>query len=322
MAEDFEALRRHGFGVAYRMLGTVADAEDVVQEALARLARVDEHPDEPAAWVTTVTTRLAIDQLRRERVKRERYVGPWLPEPLIEGVASAVAGPAEEAEFAESLSQAFLVVLEQLTPVERAAFLLHVVFDYPYTEVAAILGRSPVSCRQLVARARKHLAAGRPRFDADPELARCLLERFLAAAEEGDVAGLEAVLAEDAVLYADGGGQVVAARRPLVGAARIARMFVAVTRKTFARDHPDAELIAVNGQPGQVLRGADGGVLQVLSIDVEDGLIRVVRIVRNPDKLAHVGAVTPHRAGLSSGSRTRRVVQASPAAASASSWPR
>ena len=223
MTEDLEALRRHGFGLAYRMLGTVADAEDVVQEALARLARVDEHLDEPAAWVTTVTTRLAIDHLRRERVRREHYIGPWLPEPLLEDVASSVGGPAETAEFAESLSQAFLVVLEQLTPVERAAFLLRVVFDYPYAEVAAIIGRSPVNCRQLVARARKHLAAARPRFDADPDLRRRLLERFLTAAEEGDLAGLEALLAEDAVLYADGGGQAVAARHPLVGAARIAR---------------------------------------------------------------------------------------------------
>lgn len=299
MTEDLEALRRHGFGVAYRMLGTVADAEDVVQEALARLARVDEDPDEPAAWVTTVTTWLAIDHLRGERVKRERYIGPWLPEALLEDVAGAPAGPAETVEFAESLSQAFLVVLEQLTPVERAAFLLHVVFDYPYAEVAAIIGRSPVSCRQLVARARKHLAAARPRFDPDPELRRRLLKRFLAAAEEGDLAGLAALLAEDAVLYSDGGGQVVAARRPLVGAARIARMLASVTRKALAHDPPDAKLVAVNGQPGQVLRGADGGVLQVLSIDVEGGLIRVVRIVRNPDKLAHLGAVTPSRAGPS-----------------------
>ncbi len=297
MTENLEALRRHGFGVAYRMLGTVADAEDVVQEALVRLARVDEDPDEPAAWVTTVTTRLAIDHLRRERVRREHYIGPWLPEPLLEDVASALAGPAETAEFAESLSQAFLVVLEQLTPLERAAFLLRVVFDYPYAEVAAIIGRSPVSCRQLVARARKHLATERPRFDADPQLRLRLLERFLAAAREGDLAALESLLAEDAVLYADGGGQVVAARRPLVGAARIARMLASVTRKTFAHDRPDAQLVAVNGQPGQVLRGADGGVLQVFSIDVEDGLVRVVRIVRNPDKLAHLCAVT-HRTGL------------------------
>ena len=300
MTEDIEALRRHGFGVAYRMLGTVADAEDVVQEALLRLARVDEHPEEPAAWVTTVTTRLAIDHLRRERVRRKRYIGPWLPEPLLEDVASALAGPAETVEVAESLSQAFLVVLEQLTPLERAAFLLRVVFDYPYAEVAATIGRNEVSSRQLVARARKHLASAGPRFDADPELRRRLLERFLAAAREGDLAGLEALLAEDAVLYADGGGQVVAARRPLVGAARIARMFASVTHKTFARDPPDAQLVAVNGQPGQVLRGADGGVLQVLSIDVEDGLIRVVRIVRNPDKLAHLDAGTPRQPGPSS----------------------
>lgn len=299
MAEDLEALRRHGFGVAYRMLGAVADAEDVVQEALARLARVDEDPEEPAAWMTTVTTRLAIDHLRRERVRRERYVGPWLPEPLLDDVASALPGPEQTVECSESLSQAFLVVLERLTPLERAAFLLRVVFDYPYAEVAAIIGRTPVSCRQLVARARKHLAAARPRFDPDPESRRRLFERFLAAAREGDLAALEALLGEDAVLYADGGGQVVAARRPLVGAARIARMLASVTRKTFAHDRPDAQLVAVNGQLGQVLRGGDGGVLQVLSIDVEDGLIRVVRIVRNPDKLAHLGAVTRRGAGPS-----------------------
>src|SRR3954447_1670894 len=217
---ELEALRRHGFGVAYRMLGSVSEAEDVAQEALLRLTRQEQSIDEPTAWITTVATRLSINVLRSARARRESYVGPWLPEPLVEDPAP---GPASRAELADSLSLALLVLLERLSPVERAAYLLREVFGYEYAEVAHIIERTEVNARQLVTRARKHLEASRPRFDADEAARDALLERFLAAAEEGDLAKLEELLAEDAVLYADGGGKAMAAPEPLFGAALIAR---------------------------------------------------------------------------------------------------
>src|SRR5215213_3669833 len=204
---ELEALRRHAFGVAYRMLGSVAEAEDVAQEALLRLMRQDDPIVEPAAWMTTVATRLSINVLRSARARRESYVGPWLPEPLVEDPAP---GPALRAELAESLSLAMLTLLERLTPVERAAYLLREVFGYEYTEIARIVERTEVNVRQLVTRARKHLEAARPRFDADEAARDALLERFLAAAEEGDLAALEDLLAKDAILYADGGGKAMA----------------------------------------------------------------------------------------------------------------
>jgi RNA polymerase sigma-70 factor (ECF subfamily) len=282
---QLDALRRHGFGVAYRMLGSVADAEDVVQEALLRLSRVEEPLDEPAAWVTTVTTRLSIDHLRLARVQRERYVGPWLPEPLVDESAPA---PDARLELADSLSQAFLVVLEQLTPVERAAFLLRDVFDYEYAAIGEIIGRSEANCRQLVTRARKRLRSDHPRFEPDATLRRTLLERFLAAAEEGDLEALERMLAADAILYSDGGGKAVAARRPIYGAAKIAR-FMAGTARLRRRHGPvEQRLVTVNGQPGRLLRRPGGEVRDILTVDVVEGRIETVRIVRNPEKLAHL----------------------------------
>ncbi len=264
------------------MLGSVAEAEDVAQEAMVRLVRADP-PDHPAAWITTVSTRLSLDVLRSARVKRETYIGPWLPEPLVGDVADRV-------EMTESLSQAFLVLLERLTPNERAAFLLREVFDYDYAAIGAVVGRGEASCRQLVVRARKRLATGAPRFDPDVARRDALLERFLAAAEAGDVAALEAMLAEDAALYADGGGRVAAARHPLHGAARIARAYAAIARKQreLAR-----RLVHVNGQPGRILFTPVGEIVDVLSIDVVDGRVQALRIVRNPDKLCHVSRSWP-----------------------------
>ena len=255
-------------GVAYRMLGSVSEAEDVAQEAVLRLARAGEPIDEPAAWITTAATRLSIDVLRSARVRRETYVGPWLPEPLIEDTA---ADPSCEIELADSLSQAFLVVLERLSPVERAAFLLRDVFDYDYAQIARVVDRSEANCRQIVTRARKHVEASRPRFDPDEALRDRLLERFLAAADEGDLDGLEALLAEDAAFYSDGGGRATAARKPLFGAARIARVVAAMARKMRGRTQVDRQLVRVNGQPGLVLRTLDGAVFSVMSIDVVDG---------------------------------------------------
>jgi RNA polymerase sigma-70 factor (ECF subfamily) len=277
-----EELRRHGFGIAYRMLGSVADAEDVVQEALLRLSRQEPPPDEPAAWLTTVTTRLAIDHLRLVRARRETYPGPWLPEPLVEDAGARV-------ERAESLSQAFLVLLEQLSPVERAAFLLRDVFAYDYGAVAEVVGKEEANARQLVTRARKRLAERRPRFDADAERRQALLERFLAATEDGDLRGLEALLAEDAILYSDGGGKVKAARLPIYGAAKIARFMAGTARVRRREGGIEQALATVNGQPGRVLRGAGGGaIVDVLAVDVADGRIQAVWVVRNPDKLAHL----------------------------------
>ena len=328
---ELEALRRHGFGVAYRMLGSVAEAEDVAQEAMLRLARQEDTIAEPAAWITTVATRLSINVLKSARARREAYVGPWLPEPLLEDPAP---GPASKAELADSLSLALLVLLERLSPAERAAYLLREVFGYGYAEIAGIIEQTEVSSRQLVSRARKHLEASRPRFDADEAARDALLERFLAAAENGDLEGLEEMLAEDAVLYADGGGKVLASPEPLLGAALIARFMAGVAEVRRKYGTFEMRMVHVNGQPGRVIRGPEepefdeaqrraaervtqeiragafdpsklGGhllagrdlpvrnteashVWEVLTVDVVDGRIQTVRIVRNPDKLSHL----------------------------------
>src|SRR3954452_18581052 len=282
---ELEAVRRRAFGVAYRMLGSVSEAEDVAQDALIRLTKAEEPIEEPAAWITTAATRLSIDVLRSARKRRESYIGPWLPEPLIKGRDQ---GPAEQAELADSLSQAFLVLLERLSPVERAAFILREVFDYDYARIAEIIDRSEQNCRQIVTRAKKHIEATRPRFDPDEALRHELLERFLAAANEGDLEGLEELLAEDAEFYSDGGGKVSAARKPLFGAHRIARVLVKFAEKAKRYGKFDTRLVMVNGQPGRVMRMADGTLWDVLTIDVVDGKIQTVRVIRNPDKLQHV----------------------------------
>ena len=284
---ELEALRQHGFGVAYRMLGSVSEAEDVTQEALLRLTRQEDPIKEPAAWITTVVTRLSINVLRSARTRRESYVGPWLPEPLLEDPAP---GPASRAELADSLSLALLVLMERLTPVERAAYLLREVFAYAYADIAAIIERTEANARQLVTRARKHLEAGRPRFDPDEAERDALLERFLAAAEEGDLEALEELLAKDAVLYADHGGKAMAPEEPILGAALIARFMATVSGLARSGDM-ETRLVRVNGQPGRVVRGPEGAeirVLSVLTVDVVDGRIQTVRVVRNPDKLRHL----------------------------------
>src|SRR4051812_14555155 len=252
---DLEALRRHGFGVAYRMLGSVAEAEDVAQETLLRLTRQEDAIEEPAAWITTVATRLSINVLRSARARRESYVGPGLPEPLLEDPAP---GPASRAELADSLSLALLVLLEQLNPFERAAYLLREVFGYEYAQIADIIERTEVNSRQLVTRARRHLEANRPRFDADEAARDALLERFLAAAEDGDLEALEQLLANDAVLYADSGGKATAPREPLVGAALIARFMAAVAQGPPAPGKFETRRGRGNRQPRRVLRGPAG----------------------------------------------------------------
>jgi RNA polymerase sigma-70 factor (ECF subfamily) len=281
-------LRRLAFSIAYRMTGSVSDSEDIAQEAFVRLERARREGIEiesPRSWLAAVATRLAIDHLRSARVRRERYVGPWLPEPLLSDDAP---GPAERAEIADSLSQSFLVVLETLSPVERAVFLLREVFGVDYDELAGVVGKSVDNCRQIAARARRHVAARSPRFEPDRRRRNELFDRFLAACESGEVEPLRELLAADVVVYSDGGGRVVAARRPVLGAERVARFMAKVTRRRREQGGFEGRRVTVNGQPGRILFEPDGSVSEVLSVDVADGAIKAVRIVRNPDKLRHI----------------------------------
>lgn len=290
--EPTEDPRGIAFAIAYRMLGSVADAEDVAQETLVRLVGEDDVVN-PDAWVTTVATRLSIDQLRSARVRREAYVGPWLPEPL---VVDPGPGPADRVELADTLSQALLVALERLTPVERAAFLLREVFDYDYGRIAEIIDRTEANARQLVVRAGKHVAAGRPRFDADDEARDRLFARFVEAVEDGELGALEDLLATDVVLWGDGGGEVRAAKIPVHGAAQVAR-FLVHTARSGRKLGLSSEIVRVNGQPGRLFRRADGAVDTVLAVDVVAGRITAVRIVRNPKKLGHLDRGTQGPSG-------------------------
>ncbi|GAA3637659.1 RNA polymerase sigma-70 factor [Microlunatus ginsengisoli] len=278
-------LRPYLFSIAYRMLGTVSDAEDVVQEAYLRLAGATD-VEHPKAYAATVTTRIAIDTLTSARVRRERYVGQWLPEPLL----SDELGPEERFELDESVSIAFLVLLETLSPLERAAFVLHDALDYSYPEVAAVLERDEAACRQLVSRARRHLDARRPRFEADRDQRDRLANAFLAAAADGDVAALEQLLAEDVRCVGDGGGKVPAAAKPVVGRTRSARFLAGLVRQADRLDLA-ARATRVNGQPGLLLTAGEY-VVGVLELEIADGQIQAVHNVINPDKLRHLGPVT------------------------------
>ena len=287
---EIEEQQRLTFAIAYRMTGSVSDAEDIGQEAFLRLERArrdGETVESERAWLSTVTTRLAIDHTRSARVRRESYVGPWLPEPLL---TEDGPGPAEQAEVADTVSQAFLVLLETLSPVERAVFLLREVFGYDYPQVAEAVGKGEENCRQIARRARKHVEGREARFEADRSHSDELLDRFLEASESGDVEALKEILAADAVVYSDGGGQVSAARHPFSGIDRIARFMVKITVRRLARDGFRRRRINVNGTPGEMTINPDGEVTDVLTVEVGDGLIRTIRIVRNPDKLRHLRA--------------------------------
>jgi RNA polymerase sigma-70 factor (TIGR02957 family) len=286
-----EELRPTAFAIAYRMLGSVAEAEDVVQESLLRLHTAlerGERIESPRAYLATVATRVSIDTLRSARMRRETYVGEWLPEPLVS--EPPVDDPARHAEMADSLSMAFLVLLESLSPEQRAAFLLHDVFDYGYGEVAEIVGKSEDNARQLASRARRHVEEQKPRFDASREQRDELADRFFAAAQDGDVAALETLLAEDVVLHGDGGGKVPALARALFGAKRVARTLSAWFRQAAKVPQPEIRRVEVNGQPGAILM-AGGGVVSVMALDIADGRIQGIRSIVNPDKLHHVGEV-------------------------------
>jgi RNA polymerase sigma-70 factor (TIGR02957 family) len=283
-----EELRGYAFAIAYRMLGSVGEAEDVVQEAMIRLHAADRAAvRSPTAYTATVTTRLALDQLRSARARRERYVGTWLPEPVL-----GEPGPAERAELRESLTAAFLLVLETLSPVERAVFVLHDLFDLPYADVAGVVDRSEATCRQIAARARRHVAARQQRFDPPAEQRDRLVRRFFAAVEDGDVAGLERMLADDVVFHGDGGGKGPAVRQPIFGALRVARLLAGIVRQA-QRYGLRLEPAVVNGGPGARLVDAEDRLLNVLALDVRDDRVVAVRSVINPDKLRHLGPLVP-----------------------------
>jgi RNA polymerase sigma-70 factor (ECF subfamily) len=293
-------LRPRTFAIAYRMLGSVAEAEDVVQETLLRVHAALERGEEiesPRAYAATVATRLAIDGLRSARVRREQYVGDWLPEPV---VTESPDDPARHAEMADSLSLAFLVLLESLSPEQRAVLLLRDVFDYDYAEIAAIVGKSEPNVRQLATRARRHVDEGRPRFEASREQRDELARRFFAAAEDGDLEALESLLAEDVILQGDGGGKVPALARTLHGRRRVARTLSAWSRAGRRISGLQWRRVDVNGQPGALMLDGDGALVAVMSLDIADGQVQGVRSIVNPDKLAHI------RAGSSRWMRLKR----------------
>jgi len=288
--QAFAEERPRLISLAYRMLGSVAEAEDVVQEAFVRLhaaLTAGEVIDSVPAFLTTVTTRVAIDHLRSARVRRERYVGAWLPEPLLTDRSSDVA---ERVETTESLSIAFLVVLETLSPVERAVFLLHDVFGYGYDEIAPIVEKSVENARQIAVRARKHIEARRPRFEPSPEERDELARRFFAAVVAGDVDGLVRMLAADAIVVGDGGGKAPALSTPVVGAERVAR-FLAGLSRFGARYGLSGRFAEVNGRPGLVVVDDDGRIASVAAIDISDRKVRAVHSIANPDKLRHLGEI-------------------------------
>jgi len=278
-AEVFASARPMLFAIAYRMLGSVMDAEDLVQDAYLRWQEAPETDvRSPRAYLTTIVTRLAINQLRAARTKRETYVGPWLPEPLV------TEDTPDTVELAESLSMAFLVLLERLSPIERAVFLLHEVFDFEYAEIARMVDKTEANCRQLFARARKRLGTRRPRFEADPEQAQRLTQRFTEASVAGDLDGLLALLAEDITVWADGGGKVPgAALKPVRGATPVARFVLGIMRRVV----PAGTVLRpaeINGQPGFIAY-VSGRPLSALILDIRDGRIQTIYAIGNPDKL-------------------------------------
>lgn len=293
-----DELRPASFAIAYRMLGSVSEAEDVVQEALLRVHQAldgGEQISSPRAFIATVTTRLAINELRSARARREQYVGEWLPEPII---TDGDDDPARHAETADSLSLAMLVLLESLSPEQRAVLLLHDVFDYRYPEIAEIVGKSQDNVRQLATRARRHVEQRRPRFQTTREQRDELSRRFFQAAEQGDLAGLEALLASDVELTGDGGGKVPAITRPVSGRTRVARTLITwlgrVARSPGVSLHP----VEVNGGPGGLFLDAQERLVGVWAIDFVGGEIRSVSSIVNPDKLAHLGPVGDFEAVL------------------------
>jgi RNA polymerase sigma-70 factor (ECF subfamily) len=281
-------LRPLMFSLAYRMVGSVTEAEDIVQEAFLRYYRAGRDGAEveaPRAYLATVTTRLAIDTLRSARARRESYFGPWLPEPL---VADPNADPAHRAEMNETLSIALLVVLETLTPTERAVYVLREAFGYEYPEIARIVGRSVDNCRQLVVRARRHVEERRPRFAVDRQQHVEVARRFFAACATGDAKELAALLADDVTIYGDGGGRATATAAPVVGALRVGRFLAGLVHQA-ARWGIEMTEVLVNGEPGLLARDADRRVVSVLALEIDGDRVTAIYSMVNPDKLGHLG---------------------------------
>ncbi|WP_405918121.1 RNA polymerase sigma-70 factor [Streptomyces sp. NBC_00728] len=285
--EEFEELRPLLFSIAYRILGSVSEAEDAVQETWLRLDRSTTPPTSAKAFLSATVTRVSIDVLRSARVRREEYVGPWLPEPLL---SDPYEDPERSAELADSVSMAALLLLERLSPLERSVFVLREVFAFGFDEIATAVGRSEAACRQLLVRARRHMEAGRPRFEADRQERQELAARFFDALRDGDVGALRNLLAADVQLVGDGGGKAPRLARDVVGADNVARLLASVF-PAMARVEVTFEQHEVNGQPGAVFRAPDGRILHTLALDVLDGRIRAIRSVINPDKLGHLGPV-------------------------------
>ncbi|MFD4557644.1 RNA polymerase sigma-70 factor [Streptomyces sp. NPDC058469] len=285
--EEFEELRPLLFSIAYRILGSVGEAEDAVQETWLRFDGTATLPTSTKSYLSAVVTRIAIDVLRSARVRREEYVGPWFPEPLL---SDPYQDPAQSMELADSVSMAALLVLERLSPLERAVFVLREVFAFGFDEIATAVGRSEAACRQLLVRARRHMEAGRPRFEADRQERQELATRFFAALKDGDVGGLRELLAADVQFVGDGGGKAPQLAKAVVGAQNVARVLGTVF-PWLIRIDVSFEPHELNGQPGAIFRDRDGRVLHTLALDVLDGQIQSIRAVINPDKLGHIGPV-------------------------------
>jgi RNA polymerase sigma-70 factor (ECF subfamily) len=285
--EEFQELRPLLFAIAYRILGSVAEAEDAVQETWLRYESSPTQPTSTKAFLSAVVTRISIDVLRSARVRRETYVGPWFPEPLL---TDPYEDPARSAELADSLSMAALLLLERLSPLERAVFVLREVFGFGFPEIAAAVGRSEPACRQLAVRARRHMEAGRPRFEADRREREELAARFFVALRNGDVDQLRELLAADVSMVGDGGGKAPALPKSVIGADNVARVLASIF-PVLARIEASMEERELNGQPGAIIRDRDGKVVGTMTLDVIGGQIQTIRSVANPDKLGHVGPV-------------------------------
>ena len=291
MDDPVAELRPLLFSIAYRMLGSASDAEDIVQEAFLRFHRetaAGTEVESPKSYLSAVTTRLCIDHLRSARVRRESYVGTWLPEPLLTEEVSDVE---RHAETADSLSMGFLVLLESLTPVERAVFLLREVFEYDYDEIASVVGKSEENCRQIAVRARRQVQAGKPRFEASKAEREELARRFFRAAGEGDVESLVGMLAADVVAYADGGGKATAFPRPVHGRDKVLRILKGPAARGERLSVSGIRLAEINGQPGAMFLDPDGVPVVAVSLDIVDGQVQTMHAVSNPEKLEHLRAM-------------------------------
>jgi RNA polymerase sigma-70 factor, ECF subfamily len=301
-AEEFEQLRPLLFAIAYRILGSVSEAEDAVQEAWLRYEASPAPPTSAKAFLSAVVTRISIDVLRSARRRREEYIGPWFPEPLL---SDPYQEPERSTELADSVSMAALVLLERLTPLERAVFVLREVFGFSFPEIASAVGRSEAACRQLAVRARRHMDAGRPRFEADRREREELAGRFFDAFREGDVDGLRELLAADVQMVADSGGKAPQWGRGIFGAENVARVLAAMV-PPFLRIGGVVELHQVNGQPGAIFRDRDGKVINTWALDIRDEQIQTIRTVVNPDKLGHLGPVADAWAVIREATQARR----------------